>query len=660
LLGAGISSWFWQRSEKKHWAREQAIPEIAKLTNQKKPLAALRLLQQAQEYLPRDPQLDQITDGLMKVVSVRSSPSGAAVAIKDYLSPDDVWFPLGTTPLENIKIPAGYYRWRLSKPGLGEQVSAPMVEDIHGYFHEFNFALDAAAFAPDGMVAVPAVKFTDYVWSLGLIGPFDLPLFYIDRYEVTNRKFQEFVDKGGYERREYWKERFVRDGLPLTWEQGQALLRDSTGRPGPSTWEQGHYPQGQADYPVNGVSWYEAAAYAEFAGKSLPVMAQWYRAAPASVGHFIVPMSNFSLMSPAPRGKYNGLGPWGTYDMAGNLAEWCWNEAGSGNRFNPGGAWNTSSSDYAEPGASPPFSRSRGNGFRCVRNVAPVPPETKNERRIETRDITKAKPVEDAAFRIYKAMYAYDRTLLNAREEPVKQDSAEWQKEKITFDAAYGKERVTAYLLKPVTGRPPYQTVVFFPSARVEDLPDSNKLGDLQFIDYVIKSGRAVLYPVYKGTYDRTAPESGMATNAARETMIQQSKDLGRSIDYLETRADIDHSKIGYLGVSMGAAQGVIFTSVEDRFKVVVFLDGGFTDERPLPGTDQADFAPRLKAPVLMIGGRYDFVLEGKDMLFRMIGTSIADKKVVTLETAHDVSEQRTDLTREVIAWLDKYLGRVH
>ena len=106
------------------------------------------------------------------------------------------------------------------------------------------------------------------------------------------------------------------------------LFRDSTGRPGPATWEAGHYPAGQADYPVGGVSWYEASAYAEFAGKSLPVIAQWYLAAPSPVAKYIIPQSNFSLSAPAPVGKYQGIGPWGTYDMAGNVAEWCRNEAG--------------------------------------------------------------------------------------------------------------------------------------------------------------------------------------------------------------------------------------------------------------------------------------------------------------------------------------------
>ena len=56
-------------------------------------------------------------------------------------------------------------------------------------------------------------------------------------------------------------------------------FRDATGRPGPSSWELGRYPDGQSEYPVGGISWYEADAYMSFAGKRLPTVYHWYRAA---------------------------------------------------------------------------------------------------------------------------------------------------------------------------------------------------------------------------------------------------------------------------------------------------------------------------------------------------------------------------------------------
>lgn len=224
---------------------------------------------------------------------------------------------------------------------------------------------------------------------------------------------------------------------------------------------------------------------------------------------------------------------------------------------------------------------------------------------------------------------------------------------------------MAAYLFLPKNVRPPYQTVVFFPSARVLDLPSSQTLGDMKFIDYVIKGGRAILYPVYQDTYERRVKGEVLPrASRSREIMVQQSKDLGRSIDYLESRSDIDKNNLGYLGVSMGTAYGVILATLEDRLKAVVFLDGGYFQGRrhPLPGTDQIDFAPRLKKPVLMVNGRYDFTfpVENSQLpLFRMLGTPDADKKHVVLETPHDVTAQRTELVRDVLAWYDKYLGKV-
>lgn len=221
-----------------------------------------------------------------------------------------------------------------------------------------------------------------------------------------------------------------------------------------------------------------------------------------------------------------------------------------------------------------------------------------------------------------------------------------------------------AYLFLPKHVRPPFQVVVFFPSARVNFSPSSADLGDMSFVDYVIESGRAVMYPIYKGLYERHFDKPMVpGPTLERENLISWSKDIGRAIDYLKTRTDIDANNIAYLGVSQGAAYGVILVALEQRFKTAVFLDGGmFQFIPPVAGLDQVDFAQRLTQPVLMINGRYDatFPYEtSQQPLFHLLATPQADKRQVEFDTPHDVRLRRTDLVKEVLQWFDKYLGRV-
>lgn len=62
-----------------------------------------------------------------------------------------------------------------------------------------------------------------------------------------------------------------------------------------------------------------------------------------------------------------------------------------------------------------------------------------------------------------------------------------------------------------------------------------------------------------------------------------------------------------------------------------------------------------------MINGRYDYTFSYEKQqipLFRLLGTSDRDKRHVVYDTAHDVSVMRTEMIREVLGWLDKYLGK--
>ena len=85
----------------------------------------------------------------------------------------------------------------------------------------------------------------------------------------------------------------------LTFDEASARFLDATGRPGPATWQLGSYPEGQADFPVGGISWFEARAYAQFVGKRLPSIYHWYRAAnPEDLFADILRLSNFEGKGP--------------------------------------------------------------------------------------------------------------------------------------------------------------------------------------------------------------------------------------------------------------------------------------------------------------------------------------------------------------------------
>ncbi len=94
--------------------------------------------------------------------------------------------------------------------------------------------------------------------------------YYLDRYQVTNAQMYQFVKHGGYEQMAIWDAEVLPAVLDFV---------DQTGHPGPRFWRNGRYPRGEDHFPVVGVCWYEAAAYARWVGKRLPTDAEWVKAA---------------------------------------------------------------------------------------------------------------------------------------------------------------------------------------------------------------------------------------------------------------------------------------------------------------------------------------------------------------------------------------------
>ena len=473
---------------------------------------------------------------------------------------------------------------------------------------------------------------------------------------MTNRQFKEFVDRGGYADRAYWREPFVESGRPLEWERAIERFRDATGRPGPATWKGGTYPDGQADFPVGGVSWYEAAAYAAFAGKSLPTFYHWYRA--ADLGRFadILAVSNFDERGPAPVGRYRGLGPFGTYDMAGNVKEWCWNAVPDSRRFLLGGAWNEAMYTFANADARGPFERAPMYGFRLAKYIHAIPDIVAAPIEIDRPrpHLPTKRPVSDDVFAVYRRLREYDATPLGAVIESTEETPIA-VKVVIEFATAYDGARMRAHLFLPRTGSPPYQTVVFFPAGDAFVVRSSRDMS-LRGLDFLLRSGRAVLFPIYKNTYERRSASVG-GPHGERDLKIAWSRDLGRALDYLETRADVDRTRLAFYGVSAGGDAAVRLVALEPRLKAAVLQATGISDDA-VPEVDAVDYAPRVRVPTLMLNGRYDFGLPvdtAQRPLFDLLGAK--DKMHRVLESGHKLPIDA--VAAEIVPWLDRYLGPV-
>ncbi|MEE8367787.1 MAG: bifunctional serine/threonine-protein kinase/formylglycine-generating enzyme family protein, partial [Thermoanaerobaculia bacterium] len=551
--------WYFKRQAKIRWAQEEALPEIERLVEAswRDYTAAYELALEAERYIPDDPRLAELFAESSLEITIETEPSGADVYMKRYANPESKWTYLGTTPLEDTRLPIGIFRWKFEKEGFDTVAAAAATFDVD--------PVEGKLLHP-GSLTRALDKLDDVPWGVVRVRGGDTRAgkvddFYIDRFEVTNLQFKKFVVAGGYRNRENWKHEFTNRGKILSWEEAMAAMVDSTARPGPATWQAGDYVEGEGDHPVGGISWYEAAAFAEFSGKSLPTASHWGLArgeattmiqVPQLGGYAIfAPFSNFGGKGSVPVGDLQGITSFGAYDMAGNVREWCWNATEKG-RLIRGGSWNDATYMFSNLSQAPAMDRSPQNGFRTTFYPAGeeiVDSVLELSTVIASRDLSAETPVADSIFQDYREQYSYDEIDLNEKVEWRRESPGEWIHEKITYDAAYGDERIIAHLFLPENAAPPYQTVIYFPGSGSLFQPSSEAIEDYWefpiFLQFVVKSGRAVLYPVYQGTFERAQP--GLAAIHFGDTSLryvefnlQLIQDFKRSLDFLETRPDID------------------------------------------------------------------------------------------------------------------------
>jgi formylglycine-generating enzyme required for sulfatase activity len=214
----------------------------------------------------------------------------------------------------------------------------------------------------DASVTIPAGEFQYQDGTATIEAPYAM-----DVYPVTNRQFGRFIQAGGYTNEAYWSE----EGLK--WRNAENTTQ-------PRYWDDEKW--NGPEHPVVGVSFYEAEAYARWAGQRLPTEIEWERVARGTDGRIYPWGNDFDQERCNTResgiGKTtrvtrypNGRSPEGCYDMAGNVWEWCddWYDKDETYKVLRGGAWNVDRTDArcTDRLRDLPNARNDYIGFRCVR-----------------------------------------------------------------------------------------------------------------------------------------------------------------------------------------------------------------------------------------------------------------------------------------------------
>ena len=459
-------------SEVRNEAYSSGFASIDNLIQNERYIEAYQLSNSYYEKLPKDSLVLEKLNQSSLEVSINSKPEGASVFYSDLDS--DEWVFVGKTP-SNARIPGinsgarGYIKFKIAKEGYKDYLSlttAGLIGRVS--FNNEKYSLIPISDENTNMVQVPKGPTRLFVSELGDLNTVNLESFWIDKYEVTNEQYQSFINAGGYKKREYWDIILNEDGKTIPWAQSMLIFVDKSGLNGPSTWSNGTYRSGQGNYPVMGVSWYEARAYAKWAGKTLPTIYHWYKAAMFwGESGAISPRSNFSG-SPSEVGKYSIFSSYGCYDMAGNAREWGTNPHKNGNRSVMGGGYDDDTYYFTDNFSQHPINRYKTNGFRCV-----IIPE--NETNLAsadtliqsyTRNFYSHKPISDEVFNIYNGMFKYDKTPINAKiiEDKIDINDA-WYKQVVEIDAAYNEERLSLNIFIPKNENPPFKTVVYVPGS---------------------------------------------------------------------------------------------------------------------------------------------------------------------------------------------------
>jgi len=660
ILGFGI--YYFIRMQVNTVTIEKDLPAFLSYIAADKKEDAFTVGKKLLEDYPNNKIVQEAMERITAKIDIFSDPS--SVKVYRYVAgahASDEWQFLGKTPIKKVEVP-----W----------TSFTKLKFDAGKNKEFIFSESTwFLFKKGGTFALPLNLNIDTSTQAIIIGQkmnlfipgldereAEIDPFVIDKYEVSNEEYQKFVNAGGYTKPEYWDFPAKIKNRIVTFDSAKKLFTDKSGISGPASWITGSYPEGKGKLPVNGISWYEASAYARFSGKKLPSVYHWTRAATVYMGSEIIPGSNFSKIELKETG-YGRKSIYGLADVGGNVREWCTNTSGpdSTHKAILGGSYMDGPYSFNDFFAQDPFNRSLANGVRCMISMKKDEAVALyNEYMyVPLRDYKKLAKVSKDVFALIKRQYDYEKKPLNPITKEKITSKKNYNIEVIEFDAAYNNERMSGYLYTPKNAAGRLKTVIFFPGANAfnESIESLNELRNET--EFLVKQHYAFFIPVYKSTYNRKDGVRNDYPNKSdmwKEHVIMWGKDMKRSIDLLETRKDLDISRLAYYGISWGGAMGNILCAIDDRIKIGVLYVAGLYQQECQLEVEQYVYTPNITIPVIMLNGKYDFFFPletSQNPMYDLIATPTEHKRRYVYETGHNVPEE--NLVKEILAWLDTY-----
>ena len=475
--------------------------------------------------------------------------------------------------------------------------------------------------------------------------------FYMDKYEVSNKDYKEFVDANGYYREEFWPVDLMHEGKKISFNEVKTSFVDKANFPSPKDWYQGTYENGKDLYPVSGISWYEASAYAKFRNMSLPSVAEWFYAFDRNRPERALKNANINSYNyTKSRIESDSENNNGIFDMAGNVREWVSNNIKDNqSRGILGGSFADDTYVPFDFYSQNAWNRSSYNGIRLVKKI-----ESDNSgeifyKREKLRNFYENYRTTEKEWDLIESLFMYDKNNINFEQ---------LNTSKVTGQEFYctSSNIITSNMTMPVhhlRADPEIKSkkaLIYFPGSNALY---RDKITYPTWMTEMVNSGVDVIFPEYLSTYSR---QDGMQTDIGntsmnyRDHLITWVKEVRYAVDYAIQNGYEPH----YFGVSWGGQVGVNILAIEDRFKTGILYVGGISLDDVREEIQPEKYAARIKTPTLLLNGRYDFYFPYQSSqlpLYNLMNLDNNNKRHVVVDYAHYVPMHI--VREETLKWIN-------